>query len=101
MLLLRREGWTLEVEPSTWSEILLFLTEFGWKPSVSVDHLLAKDFTVTDDIAESLAAAGQIVLDETLKDPLAAYSVIKFDMGKFAEIVEFASEGEFIISGKV
>lgn len=66
-----------------------------------VHHLLANDFTVTGDIAQSLAAAGQEVLDETMKDPLAAYSVIKFDMGKFAEIVEFASEGEFIISRKV
>ena len=101
MLLLIREGWTIEVEPSTWSEILLFLTKCGWKPSAPVHHLLANDFTMTGDIAQSLAAAGQIVLDETMKDPLAAYSVIKFDMGKFAEIVDFASEGEFIISRKV
>ena len=56
---------------------------------------------MTGDIAQSLAAAGQEVLDETMKDPLAAYSVIKFDMGKFAEIVEFASQGEFVISRKV
>lgn len=66
-----------------------------------VHHLSANDFTVTGDIAQSLAAAGEVVLDETMKDPLTAYSVIKFDMGKFAEIVEFASEGEFIISRKV
>ena len=101
MLLLTREDWTIEVEPSTWSEILLFLTKCGWKPSVPVHHLSANDFTVTGDIAQSLAAAGEVVLDETMKDPLTAYSVIKFDMGKFAEIVEFASQGEFVISRKV
>jgi hypothetical protein len=87
----------LEVEPATWAEILRFLLTSGWQPTLPIARLLG-DCAVKKEDALALAAAGRIVLEETMKDPLAAYSVIKFDMGKLAEIVKFASEGEFTIS---
>lgn len=59
--------------------------------------MLAKFCQVSDADAHSLAQAGNIVMEETLKNPLDAYSAITFDMGKFAEIVTFAEDGGFII----
>ncbi len=100
MQLLTRDNWTVEVEPTTWAEILLFLSKCGWQASVPTHYWLASDVNVTREDALALAAAGRIVLEETMKGPLAAYSTITFDMGKFAEIVEFASEGEFKIASR-
>ena len=97
MPLLQRDDWSVEVAHTTWAEILLFLGKCGWRPSFSSHYMLAKTYKVGDEDAISLARAGNVVLEETLKDPLAAYSTITFDMGKFAEIVESASESGFTI----
>jgi hypothetical protein len=59
--------------------------------------MLAKSFQVSDADAHSFAQAGHVVMEETLKNPLDAYSTITFDMGKFAEIVTFAEDGGFVI----
>jgi len=97
MKLLERDGDTVEVESTTWADILLFLANNGWEPGVPFHPFLGSNIRVSDEIAESLAAAGNIVLEEVLNDPLSAHSIIKFDLGKLAEIVDFASEGAFVI----
>jgi len=97
---LTRDGWNVEVKAKTWAEILLFLSKCGWQPSVPTYHLLG-DMNVNTEDALALAAAGRIVLEETMKDPLGACQTVTFDLGKFAEIVEFASEGEFKITTQV
>ena len=97
MRVFERDDWKVEVDPATWAEIIRFLTVNGWEPGVPIFQLLATEYTVSDDVAASLHAAGEIVLEETLKDPINAHAAIRFDMGKFAEIVTFAEEGEFVI----
>ena len=87
----------VEVHPETWAKILLFLTKCGWRPSVPSYYFLSSDYNVSEEDARSIAAAGQIVLEETLKDPLAAFSNIDFDMDKFAEIICFCENGAFRI----
>ncbi len=98
MTLLTRDTWTVEVEPTTWAEILRFLSQCGWKISVPTYYLLARNLDVKREDALALAEAGRIVLEETMKDPISAVQTMSFDWGKFAEIVEFASEGEFKIA---
>lgn len=98
MIALQRGDWVVDVDASSWAEMLLFLSKCGWRPSVPTHSLLASNFHVSDDAAKGLAAAGEIVLEETLKDPLSACSVLQFDVGKLAEIVTFAAEGGFVIS---
>ncbi len=66
------------------------ITRAKWIPPSS-------DYNVSEEDARSIAAAGQIVLEETLKDPLAAFSNIDFDMDKFAEIICFCENGAFRI----
>jgi len=90
--------WVIELPTPMWAELLLFLSKCGWKPRVPSFHLLGDDYDVATDVAESMAAAGRIILEETMNDPMGAHSVITFDLGKFAEIVEMASAGAFQVS---
>ena len=92
--------WIIEVEASAWAEMLLLLSKAGWQPTVPSHSLLASSLNVSEGDALSLAHVGRVSLDEALKNPLAAYSKIKFDMGKFAEIIELASQGPFVIRDK-
>jgi hypothetical protein len=92
LVFLVRLGWTLDVPEETRIAILVFLSKCGWEPSVPDVVFLSDGHIVSESEAASLAAAGQIV-----NDPLAAHSAIRFDMGKLAEIVAFASEGGFTI----
>jgi hypothetical protein len=101
MPILRHDDWLVSVESPTWAEILRFLSSCGWGTTMPMTQWLTGNCTVSSDDAAALAAAGRIVLEETLKDPMGACSTIKFDMGKFAEIVEFASEGSFVIERDV
>ena len=96
IILMRGED-RVEVSPETWAKILNFLGQLGWKPSVPTHWFLAPKFDVSQEDAKSLAAAGRIVQEETVKDPLSAYNVIEFDMGKLAEVVCFCEEGAFKI----
>ena len=99
MFVFKRDDWEIEVDPRTWEDILDFLLQCGWKSTVPTHRLLqVAQVTVNDDDAAALAAAGQTVLEETSKDPLAAYSTINFDMGKFTEIIAFASDGAFTVT---
>lgn len=93
----QRDDQTIEVPAPMWAEMLLFLSTCGWRPSIPGNWLLADGQVVSEEDAKSLAAAGQIVLDRTLKTPFDAYEAIQFDLGKFAQIVTFASEGSFTI----
>jgi hypothetical protein len=98
MLVFKRGADTVEIENPTWAKIIVFLQKCGWKPSVPAFYFLATNYSMNDSDARSLAVAGQVVLEETLRDPLGAYSTIQFDMGKFAEIIEFAAHGGFAIT---
>jgi hypothetical protein len=97
-MLFKRDADTVEIENATWLAIIRFLVKYGWKPSVPDYFFLATNYTVSEADAKSFAEAGKIVLDETMRDPLAAHSVIRFDMGKFAEVIEFAADGGFAIT---
>jgi hypothetical protein len=98
MLVFQRDGWQIEIENSTWAEILVFLQKCGWKPSVPAYFFLASNYAMNEADAQLLTAAGQIILEEAVRDPMAAYSSIQFEMGKFAEVIEFAAGGAFTIS---
>lgn len=99
MLIFHRPGWSVEVNPLTWAEIVEFFSEAGWEPNIPTQRLLiASSITVDEESALAFAEAGKVVLEETRNDPLAACSAIQFDLGKFAEIVEFASVGSFSVT---
>jgi len=97
MKALERGDWFVEVEPTTWLEIISFLNKNGWLPGIPISHMLGPMYEFGDELANHFSMAGEIILEETMKDPLAAYSMIRFDMGKFAEIIEFAKGGGFTI----
>lgn len=95
-IVLIREEWRVEIGAEMWAELLLFLSKRGWKPSIPTYYLLGQNLDVSQEDARSLASAGQAVLDEALRDPLAFYPV-PFDKAKLAEIVCFCEEGAFSI----
>jgi hypothetical protein len=86
----------VQVDIKSWSEILLFLNDRGWKPSGLLTSFLG-DREVNDLEAKKIEVAGQKVLEQALKEPISIYPV-SFDMGKFAEIICFCEEGSFRIS---
>lgn len=101
MLIFFRRNESLEVDPLTWAKIVEFFSDAGWEPHIPTYRLMTeKSISVTEADAHALAQAGRIVQEETMKDPMTAYSRIDFDMGAFAAIIEFASEGHFSIMQK-
>lgn len=101
MLVFYRGNESLEVDALNWVKILEFFSEAGWQPNIPTYRLLKdKSITVSEADAHALSEAGRIVQEETMANPLEAYSTIDFDMGLFSEIIEFVSEGEFQISQK-
>lgn len=97
MKFLERGDWSIEVEAKTWLEIISFLNENGWQPGVPILPMLKPKYEFDDELAIHFSQAGEIIIEEIMKNPLAAYSVIRFDMGKFAEIIELAKGGGFTI----
>lgn len=97
MKLLERADSSVEVEPATWLEILSFLNKSGWQPGIPIMSMTAPNYEFDDELADHFAQAGEIILEEAMQNPMAAYSMIRFDMGKFAEIIEFAKDGAFTI----
>jgi len=93
-VVLMRKDWQIVIASDMWSEILLFMTKRGWRPSVPTYYFFAEKLEVSQEDAISLAAMGQGVLDGALQNPLSIYPVL-FDMGKLAEIVCFCEEGAF------
>jgi hypothetical protein len=89
--------WLLEIDTQAWAQILLFLSKNGWQPRCSVHQVLGSKLKIGGKVARHLAAAGCIVKEESLANPLTAYATLPFSLQTLAEIVEFASEGEFII----
>lgn len=97
-VMLIREDWTIRADIKSWSEMLLFLNDNGWKPNGFLTSFLGNR-EVSDFEAEQINVVGQKILDQALKDPFSVYPVA-FDMGIFAEIVYFCEEGSFRISIK-
>jgi hypothetical protein len=95
-VMLIREDWTIRVDIKSWSEMLLFLNDKGWKPDGLLTSFLGNR-QVSDFEAEQINVAGQKILDQALRNPFSIYPV-SFDMGKLAEIVYFCEEGSFFIS---
>jgi hypothetical protein len=87
---------SIKIAPEVWAEIILYLSQRGWQPSVPSRWFLASNLSVSDANAKGLAVAGQKVLDEASRDPLSIYPVA-FDMGKLAELVCFLEGGVFLI----
>jgi hypothetical protein len=69
-----------------------------WRSSEPADCFVSGNKSVTEKVALALAAAGQDVFCRALKNP--AEVQVRFDMAKFAEIVDFASGGGFDITGQ-
>jgi hypothetical protein len=95
-IVLERSECCVEIDPEMWAELLLYLSKRGWQPSVPTYYFFAPNLTVSKEDAEGLAIAGQQVLDDALRDPLAIYPV-PFDMGKLAELVCFLEDGAFYV----
>lgn len=97
VLHLIRNDWRVEVAAVQWAGMIAFLASAGWQPTVPALVGEDREVVIDDEHAKHFAAAGQIVLEETLKDPASENATIQFDMGKFAEIVTFAADGGFTI----
>ncbi len=97
-VMLIRKDLTICADIKSWSEMLLFLNDKGWKPNGFLTTFLGNR-EVSDFEAEQINVAGQKILDQALRNPISVYPV-SFDMGKFAEIVSFCEEGSFCISIK-
>lgn len=97
MTTLNRADWSIALGTPMWGEMLLFMSKIGWRPEGPAYAWVASKIVVSDAIAASFAAAGQLVLDECMSDPAGMVASIRFDLGKFAEIVTFAAEGGFVI----
>jgi hypothetical protein len=95
-VVLERGEESIEIASEMWAEILLYLSKRGWQSSIPTSWFLASNLSVSSEDTKGLAVAGQRVLDEALRDPLAIYPV-PFNMGKLAELVCFLEEGEFRI----
>lgn len=87
---------TVQVDIKSWSDILLFLSNRGWKPTGPVISFLGNR-EVNDFEAEQINVAGQKILEQALKSPMSVFPV-SIDMGKLAEIIDFCEEGSFTIS---
>jgi hypothetical protein len=94
---LTKDDWQIEVTAVQWAGMIAFLANSGWQPSVPAFFFGYQETVINDEHAQHFATAGQTVLEGALMNAMAAYAVINFDMGKFAEVVTFAAEGGFII----
>lgn len=94
-VILKRNDWKIEINPTEWAEILLYLVKNGWNPSVPSYYFLGQH-EVNETDAVNLRSIGQAVLNRALEKPLAVYPV-SFNMGKLAEIVVFCEDGGFQI----
>jgi hypothetical protein len=95
-IILDGSEFQVKIPPEMWAELILFLSKRGWRPSFPTYFPMGRNLEVGKEDANSLASAGQSVLDEALYNPLAVYPV-PFDMGKLAEIVCLCEEGAFRI----
>jgi hypothetical protein len=95
-VLLERDEGFIEIDPEIWAEIILYLNKRGWQPSIPAHWFLAPNLIVSKADAIGIALAGQRVLDDAIRDPMAIYP-LPFDMGKLAELVCFFEEGAFRI----
>ena len=86
-----------EVDINQWSEMLYFLNNAWWLPSIPVSFFFKQNYTVAHDEALYLAAAGRIILEEALKDPMSAFQTIRFDMGLFSNGIDFCEKGAFTV----
>ena len=97
LLTLSRGDESLEVVEPTWALILIFMEKQGWSPSVSVESLLVDTDEMNDEDALALSAAGGEILTRVLGDPMSFHSAIRFDLQRFAEIMDLAAGGAFRI----
>jgi hypothetical protein len=88
---------TCVLDQETWTEILLFLQKWGWKPEQLSMNYLATGVRVSDEDAVRLVEAGDRIFQAALADPRTFYPV-RPDMGKLSEAVEMSRSGGFLIS---
>ena len=96
-VILTRDNDKIDVDVNQWSEMLYFLNNAGWLPSIPVSFFFKQNYTVAHDEALYLAAAGRIILEEALKDPMSAFQTIRFDMGLFSNGIDFCEKGAFTV----
>src|SRR5262249_2841762 len=94
-LRLKRGKGGIKVGEQTWAMVVRFMVKYGWKPSVDRDSYLSDVDSMNEADARSFAATGHIVMFQGFGDPGGVQ--IRFDLTKFAQIIDFASEGEFEI----
>lgn len=98
MIFFKRGNEVVQIEEDAWTEMVTFLSNYGWSPSVPAYFFLASNYhEMNQEDAHALATVGQAVLGKALHNPLSVYPDIRFDMGKFYEVVEFAAGGRFSI----
>ena len=101
-LRLSRGEEVIEVAEPTWAQAIGLLGKHGWNPSrvpdlimFESDLIMFESDLMSQADAKGLARIGREILESALRNPLEFQ--IRFDMAKFAEIIEFASGGSFKI----
>ena len=95
----QRGDCTIEVDVAAWGSMLAFLAQCGFISEPLNRTLRSGLRLISAEEALRFAVVGQVVLDTFSEDPMAGCAEIRFDLGKFAEIVIFAEEGGFVASG--
>jgi hypothetical protein len=96
-LRLYRDEGGMEIGEPTWAQIIHFTAERGWDPCATVESILTSNLPMTEDDALAFAATGQAIFRDRLDDPGSRLQM-RFDLLKFRELVEFASDGGFEIA---
>ena len=94
MMVFEGIGGKYEIAADSWAEMLLFLEDSGWPPEQLRSHYLSSQVRVSDNDARNIAAVGQRIADEIMTHPENDYP-LKFDLGKFIELVVFCRAGGF------
>jgi hypothetical protein len=96
MKILDRPPEHLEVSPTTWADILLLSSQWGWQPSHSTINLMGNGVEVSASDACSLSAVIDRILAKALLDPMHFYPV-RADMGMLSQVGDFCRDGGFTI----
>jgi hypothetical protein len=83
----------IDLKESAWALTLTCLVAHGWAPSVATDTLMSNSHRLNRQDAAALAAIGQEILGQALRDPLAMK--VRIDLAKLAAIVDLAARGAF------
>ena len=90
-----QEQLTLDID--TWSEIIVVISMFGWRPNRISYSFLIRDTEVTNEEALEISSAIKRIWEEAEKDPFKISSRIASVLPTLMDVCSFCLKGGFII----